>query len=388
MNMKGAYNIIFIIACYFIVNGIYIPAMPNTAEYFSVSGETIRTTMAYFQFGAFIMCIIAGFFADGVGKKNFLLLGLGIAIIGSIICLESSSVTQLMIGRFLQGVGAATGFMMGFALAVDLYKPDETLKIIALNGIIVSIISVIIPYIGGNLTHVWNWRATFIFIIPLFFIALISSIKFFPKEANIQTPLDLRKGLLDYAKLLTSKTYVCYAMLNAIFLGAFIFSLSYLPFFYKNSLHLEENIIGLLIGTIIFFPFGLCSIYSVRLYRRFDIDRSIYIGLFICFIGAAIVTITAYTFQESILLNLLGTFIYYGGFGILYSGSISKSLSIYMDLTTKASALRTIMISFLSFIGGFVAQFASDGNLMHYAIVLLFATVLSTLFFLFRGRTS
>jgi predicted MFS family arabinose efflux permease len=385
--MKGAYSIVFIIACYFIVNGIFVPAMPNVALYFQISGELTRETMTFFQLGALISCIIAGFFADAIGKKNFLLLGLFIAVIGSVICLISPSINLLFLGRSLQGIGAATGFMMGFALAVDLYKPEETLKIIALNGIVVACISVFIPIIGGIITSIWDWRATFVFIIPMFMIALINSFIGIPEAANIhREKLNLHQGLLDYIKVGTNKAYLCYAILNSIFIGGLIFSLSFLPFFYKNLLHIQESKIGLLIGTAIWLPFGLCSIYSVRIYSKLGIDKSIYLGLFTNFLGSSVMIFTAYLFQESLALNVLGAILYFGGVGILYSGSISKSLSVFMNLTTKASSLRTIMISVFSFLGALIAQYVSEAHLMSFALVLMGSTMLSTLFFLSRGR--
>jgi DHA1 family bicyclomycin/chloramphenicol resistance-like MFS transporter len=385
--MRGTLNIIFIIACYFAVNGIYVPALPNVAEYFHTSGEIIRETMTFFQLGALISCIIAGFLADSVGKKNFLLLGLCVALIGSVLCLITPNVTFLIIGRFLQGMGAATGFMMGFALAVDLYKPEQTLKIIALNGIIVSCISVLTPAIGGIITSQWDWHATFIFIIPFFVIALINSATQIPKEANIhREPFDLRQGILDYVKISTNRNYICYAILNALGIGTLTFSMSFLPFFYKDSLHVQANEIGILIGLSIFLSFGLSSIYSIRMYKKFGIDKSIYLGLFTSFAGASLMILTAYAFPRALMPNIIGTILFYLGFGTFYSGSISKSLRIFMDLTTKASSLRTIMISFFSFIGGLTAQYANEKNLMHLAIVLMATTLLNTLFFISRGE--
>lgn len=386
--MKGAYNIIFIITCYFIVNGIYVPAMPNVAEYFHTGGGIVRESMTLFQLGALISCIIAGFFADHIGKKKFLVLGLSTAFAGSLLCMLTPNLTLLMVGRFLQGIGAATGFMMGFALAVDLYEPKETLKIIALNGIIVACASTFAPYIGGYLTHLWGWRVPFILMAPLFAIALINSIKTIPKQSLLHNSLNLKQSLSEYIRVATNKTYICYAVLNAIYIGGLTFSISYLPFFYKNTLNLQESHIGLLVGAAIWLPFGVTSVFSTYLYERIGIDKSIYFALFLSLSGSVLVIFTAHTFQDILLPNLIGTVLYFLGFGMLYSGSISKSLSVFMSLTTKASSLRTIMISVFAFIGGLGAQYASDKNLMYYAAMLAFTTGLASLFFYLRGAST
>ncbi len=386
MKMKGAYNLIFIIACYFIVNGIYVPAMPNVAEYFHAGGGVVRQSMTLFQLGALISCIAAGFFADSIGKKKFVILGLFTAFAGSCLCLIAPSLNLLMIGRFIQGIGAATGFMMGFALAVDLYEPKETLKIIALNGIIVACASTFAPYIGGYLTHIWGWRVTFLLMAPLFVIALLNTIKSIPKHTPLHNyHTNMRQSLKEYIQVATNKTYLCYAALNSIYIGGLTFSISYLPFFYKNTLNLQESYIGLIIGAAIWLPFGITSIGSTLLYEQFGIEKSIYFALCLSLCGAIIVGLTAYVFQDAIIPNLIGTIMYFLGFGLMYSGSISKSLSVFMNLTTKASSLRTIMISVFAFIGGVGAQYASDKNLMHYALMLVFTTGLAAVFFFARG---
>jgi DHA1 family bicyclomycin/chloramphenicol resistance-like MFS transporter len=385
--MKGAYNLILMIGCYFMVNGIYVPAMPNIAEYFHVEGTSIRETITIFQAGALLSCILAGFFADYIGKKNFLLIGLSTATLGSLTCLVASDINFLLLGRFMQGMGAATGFMMGFALAVDLYKPHETLKIIALNGIITSMISVFIPFIGGNLTEFWDWRATFIFITPLFAFALINSARSIPSSANVaKSDLDLSQGMREVVLLSTNKTYLGYAMLNGIFVGALTFSISFLPFFFKNIINLSEDYIGLAIGFAIWFPFGISSIYSVKLYDKFGIDKTISYALFICFASAVALIFTALFFQTQTLIILAFIYTYFLGFGLMYSGSITKSMSIYKELTTKASAIRTIMISFFSFCGSLLAQIANDTELLHLAFALTGTVILSMLFFVFRTK--
>ena len=74
--MRVGYNLILIIICYFIVNGIYVPAMPDVADFLAQGGPTVRASMTLFQLGALLDCIAAGFIADCIGKKNFLVSGL------------------------------------------------------------------------------------------------------------------------------------------------------------------------------------------------------------------------------------------------------------------------------------------------------------------------
>ncbi|MBP6985824.1 MAG: MFS transporter [Alphaproteobacteria bacterium] len=384
--MKGAYNIIMMIGCYFMVNLVFLPALTNVELYFQIDGHTARSAVTYMQFGAVFSCVVAAFFADYIGKKRFLIVGLSLALLGTLVCATTSSFMIFNVGRFLQGMGAATGFMMGFAFAVDLYEPEKTLKIIALNGVITSLVSVFTPYIGGKLTTIWGWRATFIFMIPFFILTIFNSYKNIPSTTkNENTSLNFLKSLYEIKQLFSSRLYIGYAVLNGMLLGAVVYCLNLFPFFYKKTFGLQEDEVGIIIGVTIWFSFGLMSLLSVYLYELFGIDRTIYLGFSIC-LSVSLVLGGIFIFTPMdlyIFISLI--FMFCAGFGLIYSGSISQSMSVYKDLTTKASALRTVMLSFFPLLGSIAAQYSPDDNVYYLAGGLLTGVVFSLFFFVRRN---
>lgn len=384
--MKLEYNLILIIACYFITNTIFLPSMPSIAQTFAASSESVKVTMTVFQVGAVIACILSGFFADFIGKKNFLLIGIAFAIVGSFTCLFAINLELLIIGRFLQGIGAAVGFMMGFALAVDLFDSAGALKIIALNGVVVSIISIFMPYFGGAITQYLHWQLTFIVTIISWIFVFIVSYKIIPKIANLRSELHILKSAKNYLKIIINRTFFCYAILNSIFFAGFLFSLSYLPFFYANVLHLSANSIGILIGISVFMSFGIFSVFSVKLYQKFGVDGSIKIGLGLSIFSGAFILLTMYLGYHSLLIMFVATCLYFSGFGTIYSGSISKSLSVFKDQTVTASALRTILISIFSVIGSYLAQSAKDESIFSFGLILITTAILSSIIFSLRVK--
>ncbi|MBP6985839.1 MAG: MFS transporter [Alphaproteobacteria bacterium] len=387
--MRIGYNLILIIIGYFIVNGIYVPAMPDVADFFGADGSTVRASMTLFQLGALLACIAAGFIADSIGKKNFLVSGLATAVLGSLMCLSAGNLELLFVGRFLQGAGSAIGFMMGFALIIDIYEPQNRLKLFALNGVMLSLASISTPYIGGNLVKMFNWRASFVFILPVFAFALFNVIKDVPAKANIRKPtFSPMQDLLDYIRVFTNRTYFCYVVINAIFIGCITYCISFLPFFLGKTFHLTEDYIGIFIGITIWMPYGIGSYYSVKIYNKFGVDNVLGFGHIVCAITAVSMIFMAYAFETQLLMIAGIMTMFFLGFGIMYTGSISQSMGVFLDLTTKASSLRTILISFFAFFGGLGAQYSSDNNLMYLAIAMIVTATLSSLFFVFRGVKS
>ncbi len=92
-----------------------------------------------------------GILSDKIGRKKTLFIGLGIFILGSIICAISEHIYTLMFGRFLQGAGAIGSVVI--AMISDFSKEEQRAKAMAMMGGTIALsfaISMVLgPIIGG-----------------------------------------------------------------------------------------------------------------------------------------------------------------------------------------------------------------------------------------------
>ncbi|WP_282943161.1 MDR family MFS transporter [Paenibacillus sp. RC67] len=110
---------------------------------------------------------ILGKLADLFGRKRIYLICMGLFITGSIVSGFANSMTWLLIGRGIQGIGA--GGLMPLALVIigETYPLEQRAKIQSLFGPLMILPQLLGPTVGGYLVGHMNWHWVFLINIPV-----------------------------------------------------------------------------------------------------------------------------------------------------------------------------------------------------------------------------
>jgi MFS family permease len=92
----------------------------------------VGITLGGYALTQMILQVPFGMLSDRIGRKRTIAIGLGILVLGSIVCALSNDIYTLMFGRFLQGAGAIGA--VGSALLSDLVKEEMRSRAMALMG--------------------------------------------------------------------------------------------------------------------------------------------------------------------------------------------------------------------------------------------------------------
>ncbi|UII58633.1 MFS transporter (plasmid) [Cytobacillus spongiae] len=145
-----------------------------------------------FMLTSSVTAILVGKLSDMYGRKPFILLGIGVFMVGSFLNGLSSSIFQLIIFRGIQGFGAGMIMSTAFTAVGDLFSPRERGKWQGLMSSVFGLASVFGPTLGGWIVDNADWHWVFWVFLPVGFIAFGMIYKMFPS----QTP---NKGLkVDY----------------------------------------------------------------------------------------------------------------------------------------------------------------------------------------------
>ena len=130
---------------------------------------------------------IVGKLSDQFGRKGFLLTGIALFLLGSALAGTAQTMTQLILFRGLQGLGA--GFMqtLAFTLVADLFPPAERGR---WQGIFVGVLSLALivgPAIGGWITDHASWRWVFYVNLPVGALALLVLTVWLPSTLSVRS---------------------------------------------------------------------------------------------------------------------------------------------------------------------------------------------------------
>ena len=110
-------------------------------------------------------------FADTVGRKPIILLGIALFLLGSVLCGFAWSMPALIVFRIVQGLGAGAVAPMAMTIVGDIYTVAERAKVQGYIASVWAISSVVGPALGGVFAQLDAWRWIFWVNIPLCLIA-------------------------------------------------------------------------------------------------------------------------------------------------------------------------------------------------------------------------
>ena len=140
---------------------------------------------------------IYGKLADLVGRKPVILFGIGLFLLGSVLCGTAWSMVSLILFRAVQGLGAGAVQPMALTIAGDVYTLEERGKVQGYLASVWGVSAIVGPAVGGVFAEYVGWRWIFFVNVPLCLIAATMLIRTFHEKVNRRTHnLDLAGAVL------------------------------------------------------------------------------------------------------------------------------------------------------------------------------------------------
>lgn len=213
--MKKKTNPILVVVALFIatflsaIEGTIVStAMPKIAE--ELQGSELYTWVISIYLLANVISIpIFGKLADLYGRKSMFTIGVLIFLVGSTLCGFAQSMGQLVIYRFIQGIGGGALATIPFTIIGDIFPYEKRAKVQGWIGSVWGISGILGPLAGGFIVDFISWHWIFLMNIPFGILSLIVL------WVSLFEQIEKKKQVIDYPGILAfavSMTSLLYAL--------------------------------------------------------------------------------------------------------------------------------------------------------------------------------
>ncbi|OGT26215.1 MAG: hypothetical protein A3I77_06220 [Gammaproteobacteria bacterium RIFCSPLOWO2_02_FULL_42_14] len=368
---------LFLLSCLGqISSDLYLPALPVIQEALKTTAHLMQVSIAIFMLGFALSHLVYGPISDAIGRKNPVIVGLSICLIGTTLCYFSRGIDLFLTGRLLQGIGAGSGAALFLSMLRDVYEGNELAKISSFLAISRVILLASAPLIGAYLLHFFSWQACFIFLLIYASICMIG-ILFIYRETNQyqqQQTLRILNIARNMKRLLTNANFMSFAFCVMLAFGGILAWLTTLPFLLQEVVGLTAVQFGWVAAIAgLFFIVG--GLINALLVEKVGIKKMLVIGLCIMLAGSIVMLIFGLLHHESTWAIMIPVVIYIVGCSMIFSNAYAGAMHGFPTMAGTAGAL----FGFLQILGGSISSYLMSLTKTYNQIPLSIALLLSAI---------
>ncbi|XJZ25822.1 MFS transporter [Bacillota bacterium Lsc_1132] len=246
-------------------NSMLIPVLPSMEKKLSISSFQTSMVITVYSIVAILLIPLAGYLSDHIGRKKVIIPSLIIAGIGGLVSgfaawKINDAYWLILIGRSLQGVGAAGAFPIVLPLVGDMFQSEDdvssTLGLIETSNTFGKVLS---PILGAFLAG-FIWFLPFLSFPVFCAISTILMIFFVKCPKTVEKPLPFKQFLTDLKEIFKKKGHWLYAI---FFIGGILMFVLFGVLFYLSEIFESEyGIKDLKKGFFLALPLGALCLAS------------------------------------------------------------------------------------------------------------------------------
>ncbi|HET8956239.1 MAG TPA: MFS transporter [Solirubrobacterales bacterium] len=162
-TLAGACAGLFVLMLDSTVVALALPAIRHDVD---ASAEGLQWVMNGYLLTIAVLVVTAGRLGDMFGRRRVFLTGMALFAVGSVVSGAAGSQDALILGRVLQGAGAAPMLPLSLALVCNVFTAEEQPRALGIWAAVSAVALAVGPLAGGLLIEL-DWRVIFWMNLPV-----------------------------------------------------------------------------------------------------------------------------------------------------------------------------------------------------------------------------
>ena len=197
------------------------PGILHVVRDFNADVALAPASVSLYMAGGMALQWLLGPLSDRIGRRPVLLTGALIFTLACLATLFTTSMTQFLITRFVQGTSICFIATVGYVTVQEAFEEKRSIRLMAVITSVVLVAPIVGPLSGAALMHFIHWKALFGIIAAMGLVAWLGLL--------LTMPETVRRGDVPFSPLGVLRDFRNVFRNRIFLLGAATLSLSYIP---------------------------------------------------------------------------------------------------------------------------------------------------------------
>jgi MFS transporter, DHA1 family, multidrug resistance protein len=364
-----------------LATNIMLPGFPDMAADFGVLPRDLAWTLSSFFIAFAFGQLLVGPLSDGFGRAPFVLGGLAVFVVGSLVSVFAPSLPTLIVGRVIQALGACAASVLSRAIARDLYSGPALTRALALVMIAMAAAPGFSPMLGTAITGFFGWRSTFVLVAAA---GVILGVYYHfsageTLSAERRSPARPVAVGAAYCALITNPRFIAPALTVSLVIGCLYTFFGAAPAILMTGMGMSSTGLSTFFAATVFVVFG-SGFVAPRLARRWSAAPVGMAGIVVAMTGSLWLVLRIDVLSQAEFMIAVTIFLL--GMGLINPIGTAIALEPFGDRAGIASALLGFLQMGCAAVGTALVGAMPFSAIAAYSVITAGGTTLAALTFL------
>ena len=305
-----------------------LPAITNIGDTIGITDATnnqLLITMIFLGLG--FGQLISGPLSDSYGRKPIIYIGFIVFAFASLICVFSTSLEMMIVGRIAQGIGLSAPRTISIAMIRDRFSGNYMAKVMSFVVAIFILVPVVAPALGKIMLDLYGWQSIFYSQLLFGLAVMLWLWKRQPETLKKENKRDFKLSLLiaGLKEFIKHKNAVIFTFFSGCITGSFMVYLSASQVIFEQQYNLKDEFPFIFAGIALFI--GIATFLNGTLVVRLGMFKLVSIFTII-FTLIPFVYIFLYSGETNTSIYVLVTFFGLQFFAIAFLFGNTRALAM------------------------------------------------------------